>query len=114
MDQLSHLYMTAGKTIVTRQNFVGKVMSLLFNMLSRLVIAFLPRSRRLLISWLHLLFSPEESSFPVSCDLFLLRCPELGLPFGASPPVSFSSSSYLCLLLVSWSSLAVQVFTQRY
>ena len=42
--QLSHLYMTAGKTIVTRQNFVGKVMSLLFNMLSRLVITFLPRS----------------------------------------------------------------------
>ena len=52
--QLSHLYMTTGKTIaLTRQTFVGKVMSLLFNMLSRLVIAFLPRSKRLLISWLQ-------------------------------------------------------------
>ena len=52
--QLSHLYMTTGKTIaLTRWTFVGKVMSLLFNMLSRLVIAFLPRSKRLLISWLQ-------------------------------------------------------------
>ena len=53
--QLSHSHMTTGKTIaLTRQTFVGKVMSLLFNMLSRLVIAFLPRSKRLLISWLQL------------------------------------------------------------
>ena len=52
--QLSHPYMTAGKTIVlTRWTFVGKVMSLLFNVLSRLVIALLPRSKRLLISWLQ-------------------------------------------------------------
>ena len=52
MVQLSHPYMTTGKTIAsTRQTFVGKVMSLLFNMLSRLVIAFVPRSKRLLISW---------------------------------------------------------------
>ena len=51
--QLSHLYMTTGKTIaLTRCNFVGKVKSLLFNMLSRLVITFLPRNKRLLISWL--------------------------------------------------------------
>ena len=54
MVQLSHLYMTTGKTIaLTRQTFVGKVMSLLFKMLSRLVITFLPRSRWLLISWLQ-------------------------------------------------------------
>ena len=54
MVQLSHSYMTTGKTIaLTRQTSVGKVMSLLFNMLSRFVIAFLPRSERLLISWLH-------------------------------------------------------------
>ena len=54
MVQLSHPYMTIGKTIAfTRRTFVGKGMSLLFNMLSRLVIAFLPRSKRLLISWLH-------------------------------------------------------------
>ena len=52
--QLSHPYMTTGKTIaLTRQTFVGKVMSLLFNMLSRLVITFLPRSQRLFISWLQ-------------------------------------------------------------
>ena len=52
--QLSHPYMTTGKTIaLTRQTIVGKVMSLLLNMLSRLVIAFLPRSKRLLISWLQ-------------------------------------------------------------
>ena len=51
--QLSHPYMTPGKTIaLTRWTFVGKVMSLLFNMLSRLIIAFLPRSRCLLIFWL--------------------------------------------------------------
>ena len=52
--QLSHPYMTTGKTIaLTRQTFVGKVMSLLFHMLSRLVITFLPRSKCLLISWLQ-------------------------------------------------------------
>ena len=52
--QLSHPYKTTGKTIaLTRQTFVGKVMSLLLNMLSRLVITFLPRSNRLLISWLQ-------------------------------------------------------------
>ena len=54
MVQLSNPYMTTGKTIaLTRQTFVGKVTSLLFNMLSRLVIAFLPRSKLLLISWLQ-------------------------------------------------------------
>ena len=52
MVQLSHLHMTLGKTIaLTRQTFVGKVMSLLFNMLSIFVIAFLPRSKHLLILW---------------------------------------------------------------
>ena len=52
--QLSHLYMTTGKTIaLTRRTFVGKVMSLFFNMLSGLVITYLPRSKRLLISWLQ-------------------------------------------------------------
>ena len=52
--QLPHPYMTTGKTIaLTRRTFVSKVMSLLFNMLSRLVITFLPRSKHLLISWLQ-------------------------------------------------------------
>ena len=63
--QLSYPYMTTGKTIVlTRQTFVGKVMSLLFNMLSRLVITFLPRSKHLLISWLKstsaVILEPKE------------------------------------------------------
>ena len=54
MVQLSHPYMTTGKTIaLTRRTFVGKVMSLLFNMLSRFVIAFLPKRKCLLISWLQ-------------------------------------------------------------
>ena len=54
MVQISHLYITTGKTItLTRWTFVGKVIALLSNMLSRLVIAFLPRSKRLLISWLQ-------------------------------------------------------------
>ena len=54
MVQLSHPYMTTGKAIaLTRRTFVGKVTSLLFNMLSRLFITFLPRSKRLLISWLQ-------------------------------------------------------------
>ena len=61
MVQLSYPYMTTGKTIaLTRQTFVDKVMSLLFNMLSRLVIAFLPRSKHLLSSWLQ---SPAKKSF---------------------------------------------------
>ena len=70
--QLSHPYMTTGKTIaLTRWTFVGKVMSLLFNMLSRLVIAFLPRSKHLLISWLQspssvILESPNINSATVS------------------------------------------------
>ena len=63
--QLSHLYMTTGKTIaLTRWTFIDKVMSLLFNMLSRLVITFLPRSKCLLISWLQLssavMLEPEK------------------------------------------------------
>ena len=63
--QLSHPYMTTGKTIaLTRWTFVGKVLSLLFNMLSRLVITFLPRSKSLLISWLQspgtVILSPKK------------------------------------------------------
>ena len=78
MVQLSHPYMTTGKTIaLTRWTFVGKVIPLLFNMLSRLVITFLPRSKHLLISWLQ---SPSAAisclrsgyilSFQVKCFLF--------------------------------------------
>ena len=72
--QLSHPYMTTGKTIaLTRWTFVGKVTSLLFNMLSMLVITFLPRSKRLLISWLQ---SPSavilEPKSLVDCSLSLV------------------------------------------
>ena len=71
--QLSHPYMTTGKTIaLTRWNFVGKIMSLLFNMLSWLVITFLPRSKHLLISWLQspsaVVLEPQKiksASFPI-------------------------------------------------
>ena len=64
--QLSYLYMTSGKTIsLTRQTFVGKVMSLFFNMISKSVITFLPRSKRLLISWLQspsaVILEPKKS-----------------------------------------------------
>ena len=66
--QLSHLYMAIGKTIaLTRWTFVGKVMSLLFNMLSRLIITFLSRSKWLLISWLQspsaVILEPPKSKF---------------------------------------------------
>ena len=65
MGQLSHPYMSTGKTIaLTRRTFVGKVMLELFNMFSRLVIAFLSRSKRLLISWLQspsaVVFQPKK------------------------------------------------------
>ena len=64
--QLSHPYMTTGKTIaLTRRTFVGKVMSLVSNMLSRLVITFLPRSQHLLISWLQ---SPSAVIFYIVCQ----------------------------------------------
>ena len=73
--QLSHPYMTTGKTIaLTRWTFVGKVMSLLFNILSRLVINFLPRSKHLLISWLQsssaVILEPKKILFPLFPHLF--------------------------------------------
>ena len=78
--QLSHPYMTTGKTIgLTRWTIVGKVMSLLFNMLSRLVIAFLPRSKHLLISWLQspstVIWEPKKvlSPFPLCPLLFAMK-----------------------------------------
>ena len=78
--QLSHPYMTTGKTrALTRWTFVGKVMSLLFNMLSRLVIAFLPRSKHLLVSWLQspsaVILEPKKMKSPVSFHFFPLYLP---------------------------------------
>ena len=79
--QLSHPYVTTGKTIaLTTQTFVGKVMSLLFNMLSRLVITFLPRSKHLLISWLQspsaVILEPPPKNlplFPLFPHLFAMK-----------------------------------------
>ena len=71
--QLSHPYMTTGKTIaLTRRTFVGKVMSLLFNMLSSLVITFLPRSKCLSISWLQspsaVILEPQKVNSEITCS----------------------------------------------
>ena len=89
MVQLSHPYMTTGKTIaLTRQTFVGKVMSLLFNMLSRFAIAFLPRGKNLLISWLQspsaVILEPKKRkvchcfhSFPIYLPWSDPRCHDL-------------------------------------
>ena len=78
--QLSHPYMTTGKTIaLTRWTFVGKVLSLLFNMLSRLVITFLPRSKCLLILWLQspsaVILEPQKSLplFPLFLRRFAMK-----------------------------------------
>ena len=76
--QLSYPYMTIGKTIaLTRQNFVGKVMSLLFNMLSKLVIVYLPRSKHLLMSWLQspsaVTVEPKMSLLPLFPLLFAVK-----------------------------------------
>ena len=78
--QVSHPYMTTGKTIaLTRWTFVDKVRSLVFNMLSRLAITFLPRSKRLLISWLQspsaVILEPRKSQtwFPLFPHLFAMK-----------------------------------------
>ena len=78
MVQLSHPYMTTGKTIaLTRWTFFGKVMSLLFSMLSRLVIAFLPGSKCVLISWMQspstVILVPPLSLFPLFPQLFVMK-----------------------------------------
>ena len=88
MVQLSHLYMTIGKTIaLTRQSFVGKIMSLLFNMLSRLVIAFLPRSKHLLYSWLQLPSAViSESKNIKSITVFIVWTISLPLSDGTKMP----------------------------
>ena len=101
--QLSHPYMTTPKTItLTRWTFVGKVMSLLLNMLSRLVITFLPRSKHLLISWLQ---SPSEWSgvFPY----FLLFKSEFGNK-GFMIQATVSSQSWFCWLYRASPSLAAK------
>ena len=76
MVQLSHPNMTTEKTIaLTRQTFIGKVISLLFNTLSRFVIAFLSRSNRLLISWLQspsaVILEPKKRKFVITVIVFI-------------------------------------------
>ena len=109
MVQLSHPYMTTGKTIaLTIRTFVGKVMALLFNMLSRLVIAFLPREKHLLISWLQspsavILQSKKRKSVTISIaspsichemigpDAMIVVCWTLSFKPTFHPPLSLSS-----------------------
>ena len=97
--QLSHPYMTTGKTIaLTRRTFVGKVMSLLFNMLSRLVITFLPRSKRLLISWLQspsaVILEPQKIK---SWNCF--HCFPICFPWSEMGPFSLATSNWWQLSL---------------
>ena len=93
MVQLSHPYMTTGKTIaLTRWTFVGKVMSLLFNMQSRLVIAFLSRSKRLLISWL-------QSPSAVILEPPKIKSVTLSI---ASPSICHEEMELDAMILVFW------------
>ena len=129
--QLSHPYMITGKTIaLTRQTFVGIVMSLLFNMLSRLVIAFLPRSKGLLISWLHspcaVILETKKRKFVTVSNFFPFISHEvLGLDImfwmlSFKPPFSlssftlikklFSSSSFPTIKMVSSAYLRLLIF----
>ena len=114
--QLSHPYMTIGKTIdLNRRTFVGKVMSLLYNMLSRLVITFLPRSKRLLILWLQspsaVILEPRKiKSATVSPSI----CHEVMGPDAmilVSRMLSFKPTFSLSSLLSSRGSLALLHFT---
>ena len=120
--QLSHPYMTTGKTIaLTRLTFVGKVMSLLFNMLSRLVTAFLPRSERLLISWLQslspVILEQKKKSLTVS-TVYPSICHEVMGPdamilvfcmLSFKPTFSLSSFTFIKRLFSSSSPSAIRV-----
>ena len=126
--QLSHPYMTTGKTkALARWALVGKVLSLLFNMLSRLVIAFLPRSRRLLISqlqsrWAVILEPPQINSVTVSIVSPSIHHEVMGpdvmiLVFwmlSSKPTFSFSSFTFLKRLFSSSSISAIRVVSSAY
>jgi len=78
MVQLSHPYITSGKTVpLTRWNFISKLMSLFFNMLSRLIIAFLPRSKHLLISWLQSPSAMVLESKKIKSDIVSIVSPSI-------------------------------------
>ena len=123
--QLSHPYMTTGKTIaLTRHTFIGKIMSLLFKMLSRLVITFLPRSKRLLISWLQsptaVIWEPKKiKSATVSPSI----CHELMGPdamilvfwmLSFKPTYSLSSFTFIKRLFSSSSLSPIRVVSSAY
>ena len=110
--QLSHPYMTTGKIIaLTRWTFVGKVMSLLLNMLSRLVITFLPRSKRLLISWLQSPFAVILEPRKIKSDTVSTVSPSISHEvMGQMPWSSFSQCWALSQLFHSPLSLSSRGF----
>ena len=126
--QLSHPYMTTGKTIVlTRWTFAGKVMSLLFNMLSSLVIAFLPRSKRLLISWLQspsaVILEPKKIKSVTVSIVSPSICREvMGLDamilvfwmLSFKPTFSLSSFTFIKRLFSSSSLSAIRMLSSAY
>ena len=124
--QLSHPYMTTGKTIaLTRRTFVDKVMSLLFNILSRLVITFLPRSKCFLISWLQspsaVIFGDEENKVSHCFHCFPIylpwsdgtRCHALCFLLSFKPTFSLSSFTFIKRLFSS-SLSAIRVVSSAY
>ena len=126
--QLSHPYMTAGKIIaLTRWTFVGKVMSLLFNMLSKLVITFLPRSKHLLISWLQspsaVILEPKKtksdtvSTVSPSISYEVMGLDAMILVFwmlSFKPTFSLSSFTFIKRLLSSFSLSAITVVSSAW
>ena len=127
MVQLSHLYMTIRKIIaLTRQTFIGKIMSLLFNILSRLLIAFLPRSKPLLISWLQspsaVILEPKKIKSLTVSIVFPPICHELMAPdamilvlwlLSFKPDFSLSSFTFIKRLFSSLLS-ATRVVSSAY
>ena len=108
--QLSHPYVTTGKTIaLTRQTFVGKVMSLLFSMLSRLVITFLPRSKRLLISWLQspsaVILEPQK----IKSDTVSTVSPSISHELMGPDAMIFKSAKSLMIWLLLSSSISLDI-----
>src|SRR5574337_504796 len=126
--QLSHPYMTTGKTIaLTRRTFVGKVMSLLFNMPSRLVITFLPRSKCLLISWLQspsaVILEPSKIKSDTASTVSPSICHEVMGPdatififcmLSFKPTFSLSSFTFIKRLFSSSSLSAIRVVSSAY
>ena len=126
--QLSHPYMTTGKTIaLTIWTFVGKVMSLLFNMLSRFVIAFLPRSKHILISWLQspsaMILEPKKIKSVIVSIVFPSICHEVMGPdamifvfwmLSFKPTFSLSSFTFIKRLFSSSSLSAIRVVSSAY